>query len=77
MTAQNFRSAAWTDADRDRLRELVVKRASALRAAAAFNRTVTSVRSQARKMGLSFPTIRETRSKWATTANTGNNWQST
>jgi hypothetical protein len=55
----------WTEADNERLKKLVLQGASPLRAAAAFNRTISSVRVQARKLGTPFPPTRVARRKWA------------
>jgi hypothetical protein len=42
----------------NRLKALIAQGASATRAAAASNRTIISVRNQARKLGTPFPTTR-------------------
>jgi hypothetical protein len=46
---------AWTDKQNDRLKAMVTAGASVTRAAAAFNRSTTSVRNQTRKLGTPFP----------------------
>ena len=58
-------SGSWTEADNERLKALVAQGASIVRAAAAFNRSIVSVRIQARKLGTPFPPMREFRKKWA------------
>jgi hypothetical protein len=60
-----LKSGKWTEADNERLRDFVTRGIPLLRAAAAFNRTTTSVRTQARKIGCPFPSIREVRKKYA------------
>jgi hypothetical protein len=59
------KSGKWTEADNERLRDFVKKGVPILRAAAALNRTTTSIRNQARKIGSPFPSIREVRKKFA------------
>lgn len=51
----------WSQAEIERLRSLIAKRASPIRSAAALKRNVASVRRQARLLGLSFPTLQERR----------------
>ena len=58
-------SVPWTAEQDDKLRLLVTQRASIARASAALNRNMSSVRIRARKLGLTFPTLRETRKKIA------------
>jgi hypothetical protein len=55
----------WTKADDERLRAFVAQGASIVRAAAALDRTIPSVRDHARKIGCPFPTLRVARQKWA------------
>jgi hypothetical protein len=55
----------WTEEDNARLKEFVVQDASIIRAAAALNRNIKSVRAQARKLGAPFPPMRVFRKKWA------------
>jgi GcrA cell cycle regulator len=56
-------SGSWTEADNERLKALVAQGASIVRAAAAFNRSLISVRNQARKLGTPFPPMRAFRKK--------------
>ena len=58
-------SGSWTEADNERLKAFVAQGASIVRAAGAFNRSIVSVRIQARKLGTPFPPMREFRKKWA------------
>jgi hypothetical protein len=53
----------WTDEDNKRLKAYVASGASLLRTAAAFNRSMTNVRNQARKLGAPFPSIRDYRKR--------------
>lgn len=53
----------WTETDIERLKSLVASGASAIRCAAAFNKSVSHIREQARKLWLYFPSVRETRKK--------------
>jgi GcrA cell cycle regulator len=55
---------SWTDEENERLKTMVAGGATAVRAAAAFRRTIVSVRTQARKIGSPFPPIRALRRKW-------------
>ena len=55
----------WIFEDDERLKELVVKGASLVRAAAALRRRQAVVRERARKLGCPFPTRAEARKKWA------------
>jgi hypothetical protein len=59
------KSGKWTEVDNERIGDFVKKGVPILRAAAALNRTTTSVRNQARKIGYPFPSIREVRKKFA------------
>jgi hypothetical protein len=54
---------SWTENDLKKLEALLDAGASARRAAAALNRSVATVQSQARKSGRLFSTMRETRKK--------------
>jgi hypothetical protein len=56
-------SGSWTEADNQRLRSLVAQGASIVRAAGVFNRSLMSVRNQARKLGTPFPPMRAFRKK--------------
>jgi hypothetical protein len=47
--------APWTEAENERLKAFVAQGASTIRAAAALNRTMTSVHLQARRLGSPFP----------------------
>jgi hypothetical protein len=53
----------WSPEQDERLAQLVTQGATALRAAAALKRPLTSVRIRARKLGLSLPGVREVRRK--------------
>ena len=53
----------WTEEDNERLKRLAAEGASAFRAAAALKRKVSVVRKHARQIGLTLPSIRETRKK--------------
>ena len=54
---------SWTAEENERLKAMIAKGYSPYRVSAAFGRNLASVRGQARKLGLAFPTIRETRQK--------------
>ena len=56
-------SVPWTAEQDDKLRQVVTQGASVARASAALNRNMSSVRIRARKLGLTFPTLRETRKR--------------
>ena len=56
-------TSAWTPDQDERLTQLAAQGATALRAAAALKRPLTSVRIRARKLGLSLPGVREVRRK--------------
>lgn len=53
----------WTDEQIERLKDLAASGASAFRIAAALNRSIVGVRSQAKKLGIDLPTLREIRAK--------------
>jgi len=53
----------WTPELDERLKVLAAQNATAVRASAALNKPINSVRIRARKLGLSFPGIRETKAK--------------
>jgi hypothetical protein len=55
----------WTEADNEQLKALVAAGASPILAAAKFKRSTSSVRTQARKLGVSFPPYRIARKKWS------------
>jgi hypothetical protein len=57
------KNPAWNEADDERLRQLIASGASVVRAAAAFNRTIANIRTQARKLDMPFPSISEARKK--------------
>jgi hypothetical protein len=57
----------WTDEESKRLKTFVAQGVSIIRAAAAFNRTTTGIRAQARKLGTPFPPMRVFRRQWADT----------
>jgi hypothetical protein len=58
-------SGSWTEADNERLKAFVAQGVSIVRAAGAFNRSLMSVRNQARKLGTPFPQMRAIRKKLA------------
>jgi hypothetical protein len=58
-------SSPWSPEQDERLTRLADQGATALRAAAALNRPLQSVRIRARKLGLSLPGVREVRRKLA------------
>jgi hypothetical protein len=58
-------SGSWTEADNERLKAFVAQGVSIVRAAGAFNRSLMSVRNQARKLGTPFPPMRAIRKKLA------------
>ena len=60
-----LKAGPWTEAENERIRDFVKRGVSVLRAAAALQRTTTSVRNQARKLGVAFPTVREVRKRFA------------
>ncbi len=68
-----LKSGPWTEADNERIKEFVGNGVPVLRAAAAFNRTTSSVRNQARKLGTPFPTIRAVRKKFS--ADPSSSWR--
>ena len=53
----------WTDEQDEQLRQLAARNVSVVKAAGAMNRTMSSVKIRARKLGLSFPGVREMRRK--------------
>ena len=61
MTQARTTSISWTDADLARLKELSAKNASAMRAAAALNRSLSSVKRMARIHGLPLAGTRQMR----------------
>lgn len=56
---------AWTEADHERIRELVRDGVSIFRAASILSRNTISVRTQARKIGSPFPTTNQVRKRFA------------
>ena len=56
-------SVPWTAEQDEKLLLLIAQGASIVRASAALNRKMSGVRIRARKLGLTFPTIRETRKR--------------
>jgi hypothetical protein len=58
-----MKSSGWTEVQNERLKALAAEGASIVRAAAALNRTIESIRAQARKLGVSFPAINAERKK--------------
>jgi GcrA cell cycle regulator len=61
------RNKPWTGNDSRRLKALVASGATAVRAAAAFNRSISNIRERARHLGTPFPTAKEVRKKYAGT----------
>jgi hypothetical protein len=59
------RKSPWTDEDNHRLKTLAAEGVSVARAAVTFNRSIMSVRTQARKLGTPFPPVRIVRKKLA------------
>jgi hypothetical protein len=55
----------WTEKDNERIKAFAAKGASVFRAAAALNRTIISVRDQARRLGTPFPKLRDIRKRLA------------
>jgi hypothetical protein len=53
----------WTTEENERLKTMIAKGISPFRVSAAFGRNLISVRAQARKLGLAFPSIRQSRLK--------------
>jgi hypothetical protein len=49
------RLKVWTEVENEQLKAFVAKDVSIVRVAAVFNRTIISVRNQARKLGTPFP----------------------
>ena len=58
-------SKRWTDEEKGRLKALAAKGVSIARIAAALNRTIDSIKVQALKLGIRFPSVREQRKKIA------------
>ena len=56
-------TSPWTPEQDERLKLLAAQKATATRASAALNKPISSVRIRARKLGLSFPGIREMKAK--------------
>ena len=56
-------TSPWTPELDERLRALAAQKTTAIRASAALNRPVSSVRIRARKLGLSFPGVREMKAR--------------
>jgi hypothetical protein len=54
----------WTVEENDRLKALVAKGVSIIKVAAALQRTTSSIRTQARKLGTPFPTMADYRKKF-------------
>ena len=61
--AVSLRKTPWTDEENERLRQLATSGVSIFRAAATLKRKTGSIRTQARKIGCQFPTIKEMRLK--------------
>jgi serine/threonine-protein kinase RIO1 len=55
----------WTEEENDRLKAMVAKGVSIARASVAFQRSIISIRNQARKLGTPFPLTREVRQQYA------------
>jgi len=63
------RNKTWTNADDERLKDLVVASGvSALRAASIFDQSLRLIRERARRLGTPFPSVRQTRKTLANTA---------
>ena len=62
-SAVSLRKTPRTDEENERLRQLVTNGVSIFRAAATLKRKTGSIRTQARKIGCPFPTIKELRLK--------------
>jgi hypothetical protein len=58
-----LRKTPWTDEENERLRQFATSGVSIFRAAATLKRKTGSIRTQARKIGCPFPTIKEMRLK--------------
>jgi hypothetical protein len=58
----------WTDEENERLKALVAKDESVIKAAAIFRRSIANVRNQARKLGTPFSTMKEYRKKFGDSA---------
>jgi hypothetical protein len=58
-------SRLWTEADNEQLKALAAAGASSIRAAAKFKRSAASVKTQARKLRVSFVPYRIARKKWS------------
>jgi hypothetical protein len=54
----------WTAEENERLKAMTAEGYSPFRMVAAFGRNLISVRAQARKLGLAFPSIRQARRKY-------------
>jgi hypothetical protein len=61
--AVSLQKTPWTDEENERLRRLARSGVSIFRAAASLKRKAGSIRTQARKIGCPFPTIKEMRLK--------------
>ncbi|MDP1585487.1 MAG: hypothetical protein Q8M18_18875 [Bradyrhizobium sp.] len=59
------RKTSWTPEDNERLKTMVENGLSVLRAAASLKCSMDAARTQARKLGAPFPTVREARRKFA------------
>jgi hypothetical protein len=53
-----LKSTSWTEVEGERLKALVADGKSLVRAATVFKRSMKNVRTQARKLGTPFPSIR-------------------
>jgi hypothetical protein len=59
--------SSWIEADNERLKAFVEQGMSIIRVAAVFNRSIMSVRNQARKIGTPFLPMRMFRERWVDT----------
>jgi hypothetical protein len=66
---------AWTAGENERLKAFVAQDVSIVRAAAAFGRSMSSVHTQARKLGAPFPSMYVFRRKWADTPGRLGTWR--
>jgi hypothetical protein len=63
----------WTEGENEQLKAFVARDLSVVRVAAVLERSIISVRNQARKLGTPFPPMKVFRRKWAETPS--NHWR--